>query len=241
MYSLYFLTISPKNYLNLEEGLEEIRKNLNKWLRHNYIKERIKGGFFVIEAKEKEDETWNIHLHMVVYGRRLDNRIRGRCLKCNQNLLFYNKETKQYYCSNKNCNSTEVIVKENSKLNQLWIKSTGNEAHFHITSLKSASSTLNYMLKYISTNKEDFQSVKGEARYIMAIKGKRLVSSFGSFYKIKLPKLLGIPKICPHCNQPIEFIYNSMLVAELMQEKNPPPDNPSAWNEHPSIEILKII
>jgi len=238
--SLYFLTISPKNYFNLEEGLKEIRKDLAKWVRHKYLADRIKGGFFVIETKEKEDGTWNIHLHMVIYGRRLDNRIRGQCLECNQNLLFYNRDLKKYYCANKKCNSMNVVVRDNSKLNQLWIESTGHEAHFHITHLKSASSTLNYMLKYVSMDKENFQSIQSEARYIIATRGKRLVSSFGTFYKIKLPKLLNIPRICPYCNKSIELTYNSILVSELLSRESPPPNNPSVWNGIPHIEYVKI-
>jgi hypothetical protein len=51
---LYFLTISPENYSNLEEGLEHIKKSWSKFIRHDYIKKRIKGGFYVIETKRTE-------------------------------------------------------------------------------------------------------------------------------------------------------------------------------------------
>lgn len=237
--SLYFLTISPKNYTDLNHGLTHIRKSFAKWRRHKYIKERVKAGFFVIETKQKKDHTWNIHLHVVVYGRRLDNVIRGRCNECGQNRMKFDKDSKKFYCSSSKCNSFNVFVKRDSKLNVLWRQSSGHNGHIDISRLNSVSSTLNYMLKYVSSNKEDFQTLDGLAQYIMHSKGKRLVSSFGLFYNLKIPKVSDIPIYCPHCNTKIEFIFDLQLISELRQkeEYHPPPD---LSNDIPHIEVVKI-
>ena len=53
-YFMYFLTISPKNYKDLNYGLSHIKKSFSKFLRHLYIKDRIKAGLYVIETKGEE-------------------------------------------------------------------------------------------------------------------------------------------------------------------------------------------
>ena len=52
--NFYFVTNSPKNYEDLKEGLEDIKKNFRKWLRRDYVHERVKWGIWVIEVKQ----TW---------------------------------------------------------------------------------------------------------------------------------------------------------------------------------------
>ena len=73
---LYFLTISPKNYNNLKEGLKHIKKSFSKFLRHKYLEERIKAGLYVVETKGTEG-NWNIHIHAIIYGRYIDNKVRS--------------------------------------------------------------------------------------------------------------------------------------------------------------------
>lgn len=228
---LYFLTISPKNYKNLKFGLEDIGKNFSKFRRLKYIKERIKGSLYVIEVKQtwkgqkiydkkgkflyiSKEDSWNIHVHAIVYGRFLDNRIRGKCEDCGQNLLKFNYENKKHYCASSKCLSTNVIVKEDSKLVRLWKKcSEGQDVNMHITRKSSATHILNYMLKYISASKDSFKDEKGMAEYIVAIRGRRLVSGTGKFYKDKIKP---IPYICD-CGSKL-CIYTSFQLHKLERE-----------------------
>lgn len=72
---LYFLTISPANYDDYKTGLNHIRKSFSKFLRNKYVKERVLGGLYVIEAKNT-GKGWNVHIHAIIYGRWLDNKVR---------------------------------------------------------------------------------------------------------------------------------------------------------------------
>ncbi|MDD5741655.1 MAG: protein rep [Candidatus Nanoarchaeia archaeon] len=189
-YFLYFLTISPKNYESLEEGLTHIKKSLSKFLRHKYITDRIKAGLYVIEAKGTEG-NWNIHIHSIIYGRYIDNKVR---------------------------------TKKNSKIVDLFRESSGREVNIHITKQSSTKFTLNYMCKYISANKDDFKTELDMAKYILASRKRRLIHTFGDFYKIKI---ISRKQICPICKQPIEYILDFEIVSiieESMIRTKPPPD-----------------
>ena len=70
-----------------EEGQKEIKIYFKKFLRRQYVKDRVKGGFFNIEATNKYDNGFNVHMHILYYGARLDNQIRGKCFDCGQNLM----------------------------------------------------------------------------------------------------------------------------------------------------------
>lgn len=187
-YFLYFLTISPKNYKNIKEGLKHIKKSFSKFLRHKYLKDRVKGGLYVIESKGKEG-NWNIHIHAIIYGRWIDNKVR--------------KE-------------------KDSKLVRLFRQSSKTEVNIHITRQNSVRFTLNYMLKYISANKNNFKTSLDMAKYIMATRKKRLIHTFGEFYNIKIKKS---KCICYKCNQEIEYIIDLevvLYVEEKMNELKPP-------------------
>ncbi len=237
-----FITIAPPNYQDLEFGLIDIRGKITKWRRHEYIKDRIKAGLYVIESKQKEDGSWNIHSHMIAYSRHLDNQIRGNCLDCKQNLMKFDKQ-RGFYCANQNCNSNNVRVNKDSKLKSTWRELFNEECHFHVKKIGSIKSKLNYMLKYISTQKEDFLSVYFEALYIKTIKGKRLITAFGGWYKIDLSKYqLKNKIICKACNQEIEFRYDLEEVSRIFYEQSkPPPDYYKQFdNEKPVVEVIKI-
>ncbi len=186
-YFLYFLTISPKNYTNLEQGLNHIKKSFSRFLRHNYIKKRINAGLYVIETKGTEG-NWNIHLHAIIYGRWIDNKIR--------------KE-------------------KNSKIVRLFKQSSKREVNIHVTRQNSARFTLNYMLKYISANKDYFKTDLDMAKYIVAIRKKRLISTFGEFYKLKLK--IKKPR-CFVCNQEIIFTIDYEIILEIEKGRKRPPD-----------------
>jgi hypothetical protein len=187
-YFIYFLTISPKNYTNLSEGLKHIKKSFAKFLRHDYIKERVKAGLYVIEAKGTEGD-WNIHIHAIIYGRWIDNKVR---------------------------------TEKDSKLVRLFIQSSGREVNIHIQKQSSSLFSLNYMCKYISANKNDFQTEKDMAVYINCTRKHRLISSFGLFYKCKVPVQ---PYVCPHCKGIIHFCADQEVISIIERsliEKAPP-------------------
>jgi hypothetical protein len=221
---LYFLTISPKNYENLEFGMEHIRKSFSKFLRLNYIKERIRGGVYVIEAKNSEDGTWNIHIHSIIYGRRLDNKIGGHCKDCHRsNVIKFDYINKKYYCSK--CNSENLNFSnsnKDSKLVSLWKQSSGREVNMHISKQDSVGFTLNYMLKYISANKDDFATPQNMARYIVATRKRKLINTFGMFFKQKIIKE---PTKCFVCDSEVEFIFDLQVVS-IMKQSSVPPDRP---------------
>jgi hypothetical protein len=214
----YFLTISPKNYDDFENGRDKIKKSFSKFIRLDYFKKRVDGGIWVMETKNTND--WNIHLHVIVYGRWLDNRIRGECFDCGQNLMKFDYINKKYFCANKNCNSTDVIVKKDSKLVSLWKKCSGEDVNIHISKQGSCEFTLNYMLKYISVNKDDFSSSKNVAIYINSTRKRKLINSFGVFFKLKFSKER---YICAKCGCYIDWIFDYEVVELMKKSLEPPP------------------
>jgi hypothetical protein len=221
-YSLYFLTISPKNYEDLEKGMEHIRKSFIKFLRLNYIKKRVKAGLYVLETKQSKEYGWNIHIHCIVYGRRLDNQIRGRCFNCSQNLIKQDYITKKYYCANRKCNSENVMFHQNSRIVDLFKSSSKRDVNIHISKQDSSFFSLNYMLKYISANKDDFLTPLDMAKYIKATYKRKLINVFGIFFKHKFGK---IKCICWRCNKEIEFCYDYELIMRFQESIKPPNKN----------------
>lgn len=222
VYSLYFLTISPKNYGNLGEGLSHIRKSFAKFIRLKYIKERIKAGLYVIETKQSDIGDWNIHIHCIIYGKRLDNQIRGKCFDCSQNLIKQNYETKKYYCASKNCGSYNVIFHKNSRIVDLFKSSSKRDCNIHISKQDNSVFSLNYMLKYISVNKDNFLTPLDMAKYIKATYKKKLINVFGIFFKHKFEKM---KCICWKCNEEIEFCYDSEVILRFIESIKPPDRN----------------
>jgi hypothetical protein len=221
MYSFYFLTISPENYSDLKQGLKEIRINFNKFLRLKYIKDRVIAGLYVIESK-KSGDFWNVHLHVIVYGRRLDNQIRGLCLDCKQNLIKYDYNSKFYYCSNKFCHSKNVVFYSDSKVVDCWKKSSKQNVNIHITNKyfdkynnkwfftkNSPKFCINYMLKYVSASKENFKTPEDMAVYMVCSQKTRLISTFGLLYSFKFPK---VKYVCSCCGKNIDFIADRQVV-----------------------------
>lgn len=235
-----FLTISPKNYKSLPEGLKSIRKGFSKFIRRKYIKERIKAGFYIIEAVQvwkgkpifdknghflynAQEDGWNLHIHAVVYGAWLDYRMRGKCFDCSQNLLKFDKLAKRFYCGNKKCNSLRVEKHDNSTtLGREWSASNnGQFAHIYGEKVNYIHGAVHYLTKYISSNKEDFKDDKGVAEYIVNTHSKRLINSFGLFYSnrksIKKPKYW-----CDKCDSELTFEFDievSYAISEVKHER----------------------
>lgn len=202
-----FLTINPPNYDNLEEGFEHIRKSFSKFLRRKYIKERIKAGFYVLETKQNENGSWNLHLHAVIYGRWLDYRIRGRCLECGQNLLRYDKFKERFHCANRKCGSLNVMRKKGTRLVREWEDSSSTTAHVYGERLKSIHGAVSYLTKYVAVDKTTFLGDRDTAIYIKATAHKKLITGFGQFFKDKLGKIK-INWECRQCGEQVEFYFD---------------------------------
>jgi len=228
--SFTFLTISPKNYYDFKSGLKDLTEAFKKFRRRKYLRERIKGCLYVIESKFSIEKGWNLHIHAILYGRKLDNRIRGSCLDCRQNLIKFNKD-REPYCANKNCKSSNVVYHKDSKIVSLFKECSGRDVNIHITDRfkgkslsKSPSFVLNYMLKYVSSNKDDFETVEQTAEYINGIRKQRLVNTVGVFFNRKYRIE---PMRCPCCGSSVifEFDYEVSLIMEFNRElaHAPPP------------------
>lgn len=243
---LYFLTISPQNFSNIEEGQEIVKKSFSKFIRAQYVKERIKAGIYVLETKESEDGSFNIHLHCIVYGRWLDNVIRGHCFKCKQNRIKFDRFSKKYYCANRKCNSLDVKHNQDSKIVTIFKKCSGLEVNIDIRRISKSywvhqdqelvhfrqqtdvKETLNYMLKYVSVGKESFSTSLNFAKYIHATRKRKLINTFGLFYKLRPQKL---PPMCKHCGSTDIIYCSDFEIVKDIREKlesgyfeDPPPD-----------------
>lgn len=217
-FNLRYLTISPANYDNLAEGMTHIRKSLSKFFRLKYVRERVKGGMYVIETKTKnkfgESKGWNIHIHLIYYGRKMSNELYGFCSDCGMTRrLKYDKTSERFYCSARVCSSVNVEHNgEDSKLVRMFEAVSGRKVNMDIRTIDprnkrdfvSSSHMLSYTLKYISANKDDFSTLDDFAEYVVYTKGRRLVSTFGFFYSAKIPSF---PSVCMYCDTEISYRY----------------------------------
>jgi hypothetical protein len=230
-----FLTISPENYESYSEGYHDIRKCFTKFRRTKYVKERLQGCLYVIEGKHG-DTGWNVHIHAILFGRRLDNQIRGRCVDCNQNLMHYDE--KGFYCANKKCHSRKVITSGESRLTKIWKDCSGRGVHMwfskdhnlanYYRQAVSPVKAVNYMLKYVAINKEDFTPLGDPAgsmaEYIMGSRRKPLVTTLGCFYGRNKLQLNAPRDVCLRCKTPIFYCFD-IEINELMgeyQDSGPP-------------------
>lgn len=222
--SLYFLTISPRNYSDFYTALKAVKVSWKRFFRSKYVRDRVDGGLWIIEAKSRnkqgECNGWNVHIHALFYGRRLDNSIRGKCLECNQSYIKCDKITKKFYCANRKCNSLNVLHNEHSKLVSIWRKSNKEDVHIDIQELKSSSGGLSYVLKYISSDKSDFASVGDFAKYISGIRKQKLINVFGDFFKYKFLNVCS----CYRCGSlAVDFINDQAVIRAYIDARNKPP------------------
>lgn len=219
---LLFLTISPLNYESFEDGIKHIKASFSKFIRRKYIHERVEGGFYVVEAKTQnssgERKGWNIHIHCIIYAKYLDNVIRGHCNKCMQNYIKYDYNSKKHYCGNSKCHSSDVVVSGDSTLVKEWKASSGGrEVNIHISRLGSALYTLNYLLKYISSNKDDFSSDEDLADYTCGIRKQKLINAFGIFFKTKSKGKTY--EICYNCGDKVTYWSDNTILRTIIEEK----------------------
>lgn len=231
-YKWRFLTFSPRNYKNYEQGQKEIRKGWNKFIRRKYVSERIEGSFYVIEVTES-GKGWNFHIHAIIYSRHLDNVFRGHCKYCNQNYLKYNRNSKEFYCANRNCNKLYEDIPSDSKLQKEFSEALGRTCKMvDISQASSPKRVLNYMLKYITQEKQSFSSAETYAYHISKTYKFRQINSSGKFYdfKKKISKHSFLSQRlfkCPICKEPFRYSFDmevSYILAEAKRKPDPPPD-----------------
>lgn len=219
-YQFRFLTISPKNYKNLKHGLNHIRKSFSKFIRRKYIRDRVKGGFYIIEVTNKGND-WNIHLHCILYSRHLDNIYRGKC-SCGQTYLKFDRLSKKFYCANRNCNKLFSGFINEPRLHSEWEASSGRPCHsIDISRISKRSSVLNYCLKYVTLEKDSFSSPEIFAQYVVDTFKRRLITGFGDFHNPDLPSL---PPICTKCGEIIKFTFETFTdFSSTIIYYDPPP------------------
>lgn len=201
-----FLTLNIPNTDTYTESYDIFRKYFPKVMRHPYFKQRIKGTLQTIEGKvgdkyrithDMKDGKWNVHLHIIVYGGYLDNKVRGKCLDCKQNQM--KKDARGYYCVSCKSRNVELKNKGNSTIKTICEKYFPGPVHVDIRSKKSPEHNLNYMLKYVSKGKGDFDGedpIDMEAEYVASTRNKRLINATGIFFNFKFRKGLDICEEC---------------------------------------------
>lgn len=225
LYKWRFLTISPENYDNYDEGLKDIRKSFNKFIRRKYIRERVKGGFYIIEVTDK-GEGWNFHIHAIIYSRYLDNVHRAYCGHCKQGYLKRDWINKKFYCANRKCSKLYEGVINPSRLRREFIDSSGRDCYFHVTN-QSPSNVLNYMLKYVTEVKDSFSSVESFAFHVCKSYKRMLINSFGEFYDYKNKILKNHPFMTPkmkclRCGVVPYYCLDYEVIHYFLREKPPP-------------------
>lgn len=225
-YFYQFLTISPENYDDFEEGLNDIKESLIKFMRRGYnfdyvkgrriirerVKDRIGGCFYVIEYKNT-GKGWNFHIHIVMYGKWLDYRHRGKCNSCGQNLLKWDKEGKYFYC--KSCNSLDVDHKKRNKVQEIWYRASGREARIYGERVRSSYGAVSYLTKYVSIDKGDVKNDYQMAQVIKYTSKRQLINAMGIFHKDR-GKIVKGYFICKVCKGKINFIYDSEFYDEYI-------------------------
>jgi hypothetical protein len=196
------LIISPRNYGSYDYGLKKVRENLKKFMRSKYIQKRLKGSMYNIETKFSPEKGWNVHVHMLTYGRFLDNKVRPG-----------HKDSKLVRLW-KSCSGNEDV-------NIYIVKKFNSRAY-----------ALNYLLKYITQDaKEDFGKHDTNyiqiAEYIYSSRKKRLITTTGVFYNFKV---LPYPIVCTECGGRVDFICDGTLSAEIELNRRRPPDPPDLYD-----------
>lgn len=241
-----FLTISPKNYENLEEGLEHLKKSFRKFLRRGYsfkknekgrkiidkrVSDIINGGYMVLECTNNGN-GWHLHLHCIIYSYYLENKYRGKCPHCGQTYLKKAKKSSKIYCANRSCAKeyTNLDLKK-PYLATLFEQASGRPCFTDISHIQRKKSVINYCLKYIVTPKEKFQNTLQYAQFIYASYNKRLINPFGDFST--LPKIRQVT-ICKICDSIIRWEFDEETTSDynyalLTGREKPPPPDLNSW------------
>lgn len=155
---LRLLTLTYKNYptlIDLFENLPNLKSSIIRFLRLDYIKQRIFAGIGVYEI-ERNQKGFFLHCHMLIDSRYLDN-------------ISHKKKLSE----------GEIVA--HSKLSEAWLKATKQEAYVvDVRGIYSIKGGLNYVIKYI-TKPHNF-TPKESAQYFQLSYKKRSFFTFGNFY-----------------------------------------------------------
>lgn len=218
-----FLTISPVNELDLKVGLDKLQRNFRAFIRRDYFRNRVKGGMYVIECKVGSDGLWNIHLHSLIYGSYLDNRVRGRCYTCDGKSLKFEPVSGKFRCASKYCRSYDVVQDSDSKLVSEWKKVSNEDVNIDIRQQRNSKSALYYCLKYISNTKQELNNnLDYISQYLITMHNRRLLSFYGCFHNNKIKKQ---PRHCSMCGSEITYIFDMSITEQYNKNynDNPPP------------------
>jgi hypothetical protein len=113
---------------------------------------------------------------------------------------------------------------KNSKLVQEWKTCTGDSEILDIKRINYHSGALNYVLKYLTKGLQDLTNEEKGLFFKLTFK-RRLIFTFGEFYKIKEEKRKATCKNCGCSYQYIKPGSEEYEFAEKwFEEKKPPPD-----------------
>lgn len=110
-----------------------------------------------------------------------------------------------------------------SKLVQEWKHCTKGSGVLYIERIRNHKGALNYVLKYLTKGISDL-SVEEKASFFKQIFGRRLLFTFGQFYKIKEIKVKFTCNDCGECYQYISVGTEEYEISEKWFD--PPPDPP---------------
>ena len=124
------------------------------------------------------------------------------------------------------------MYKKDSKLVRIWKQCSGRPVNIDVRNRVnvggysrmqlSAGASLGYMLKYISSGKEDFAKPEDLAKYIVTIRKQRLVNTFGVFFN---HKFIPMVRQCFTCKEELFFSFD-YEISQMMQECLEPPATP---------------
>lgn len=109
---------------------------------------------------------------------------------------------------------------KDSKLVQEWKHCTGGSGVLYIERIRDHKGALNYVLKYLTKGISDL-SVEEKASFFKQIFGRRLLFTFGEFYRMKEIK---IKFKCEDCGLFYQYISVGTEEYEIFLETEKPPD-----------------
>ena len=152
------LIISPENFGSYSYGYNKVREDLKKFMRTKFYKERVEGSLYVIEGKFSPEKGWNVHVHMTIFGKYLNNKIKA---------------------GEKDSELVKLWMQGSGKPVNIFIKALATREHTLNYMLKYVSVDK----ADFGTQEDRYIQV---AEYIMGTRKKRLVNATGCFYNLKM-------------------------------------------------------
>lgn len=177
-YGLRFLTLTIPNQEDIHKGITLLYEGITRLRRRSYFKKNVNAGLGAIEMKIGFDNKWNIHAHLIIESNFLDMK---------SHLQGKNRDAR--------------FVQE-------WKKASQSQGVCYIELLNtteykySVEGALNYTLDYLSKGQAHLNNIE-KAVFLRFSKGRRLVFSFGKFYKLKKIKF---PLLCKNCFFEMKYV-----------------------------------